>query len=146
MNVFQMFPLLGLSMIVYAVITVIGVGDATLVDGTLPWHEVVLVELPLVSGDAWNVTWGTIFLTASMGLLFVELIRATKTGAESITNHLLSFMLFIVGLLLFIMAPGFGNSVFFLFLTMTFLDPMAGFIVTTVTARRDFSVAEGVSR
>jgi len=146
MNVFQMFPLLGLSMIVYAVITVIGVGDATLVDGTLPWHEVVLVELPLVSGDAWNVTWGTIFLTASMGLLFVELIRAPKTGAESITNHLLSFMLFIVGLLLFIMAPGFGNSVFFLFLTMTFLDPMAGFIVTTVTARRDFSVAEGVSR
>ncbi len=146
MNVFQMFPLLGLSMIFYAVITFIGVGDAALADGTLPWHDVALVELPLVSGDVWNVTWGTVFLTASMGLLFVELIRATKTGAESITNHLLSFMLFIVGLLLFIMAPGFGNSVFFLFLTMTFLDPMAGFIVTTVTARRDFSVAEGVSR
>jgi len=28
-------------------------------------------------------------------------------------------------------------------MTMTFLDPMAGFVVTTVTARRDLSVTEG---
>ena len=85
---------------------------------------------------------GDLFIVASMGLLFIELIRATKTGTESITNHFLSFMLFIAVLLTFILAPGFGNSVFFIFTTMTLLDPMAGFVVTTVTARRDIGVPD----
>ncbi len=133
-----MTPLLLISLIVYAGLTISGVGDV----GGAPWQEVVLVELPLQSGDLWSVTFGDAFLVGSMGLLFVELIRATKTDTGSIINHGLSFGLFVVALLLFILMEGFGNSVFFLYLCMTLLDPMAGFIVTTVTARRDFAVAE----
>lgn len=134
----QVFPLLTISLIIYAVLTVTGMGGA---QGT-PWHEVVVVNLPMYSGDVWRVTWGTIFLLGSVGLLFVELIRATKVGTASITNHLLSFLVFVVALLLFILAPGFGNSTYFLFLAMTFLDPMAGLVVTTVSARRDLAVGD----
>ena len=99
----------------------------------------------MVSGDVWVVSWGDLFLLVSMGLLFVELLRSTKTGSESIMNHALSVVVFVASLLLFIIVGGFGNSVFFLFMTMTFLDFMAGFIVTTVTARRDLAVGGGVS-
>jgi hypothetical protein len=120
------------------VLTVTGMGGA----GGAAWHEIVVVSLPMYSGDIWRVTWGAFFLTGSMGLLFVELVRATKAGTASITNHLLSFLLFVVALLLFILAPGYGNSTYFLFLTMTFLDPMAGLVVTTVTARRDLAVTD----
>ena len=133
-----MFPLLTVSLAVYSVLTITGVGDA----GDIAWYEMALIDLPMYSGDIWRVTWGTAFLTLSMCLLFVELVRATQTGTTSIANHLLSFLLFIAVLLLFVLAPGYGNSTFFLFMTMTFLDPMAGFIVTTVTARRDFGVAD----
>jgi hypothetical protein len=73
------------------------------------------------------------------------LVRATKIGTASITNHLLSFLLFVVVLLLFILTPGFGNSTYFLFMAMTFLDPMAGLVVTTVAARRDLAVTESMS-
>lgn len=134
----EIFPLLTISFVVYVALTLIGVTGA----GGLPWYEASIVELPLYSEDDWTVKGGDIFLVVSMGLLFVELIRATKTGTESITNHLLSFLLFIAVLLAFILAPGFGNSVFFLFMTMTLLDPMAGFVVTTVTARRDIGVGD----
>jgi hypothetical protein len=134
----QVFPLLTISLIIYAVLTVTGMGGAQ----GAPWHEVVVVNLPMYSGDVWRVTWGTIFLLGSVGLLFVELIRATKVGTASITNHLLSFLVFVVALLLFILAPGFGNSTYFLFLAMTFLDPMAGLVVTTVSARRDLAVGD----
>ena len=132
----QMFPLLTISLIIYAVLTLTGMGGEA---GTA-WHDIVVVSLPMYSGDVWRVTWGTLFLAGSMGLLFVELVRATKAGTASIANHLLSFLLFVVALLLFILAPGFGNSLYFIFLSMTFLDPMAGLVVTTVTARRDLSV------
>ncbi|MFQ5563887.1 MAG: hypothetical protein ACE5FO_10010 [Parvularculaceae bacterium] len=139
---YQMFPLLAISLIVYAVLTFTGMAGA---DGA-SWYDIVFVELPMVSQDTWRVTWGDMFLVVSMGLLFVELLRSTKTGSESIMNHALSVVVFIIALLLFIIVEGFGNSVFFLFMMMTFLDFMAGFIVTTVTARRDLSVAEGVIR
>lgn len=141
-SMYQMFPLLAISLAVFAVLTLTGaVGSAD-----MPWYDVIFIQLPMVSGDVWNVTWGDLFLLASMGLLFVELLRSTKTGSESIMNHALSVVVFVVALLLFIIVQGFGNSVFFIYMSMTFLDFMAGFIVTTVTARRDFSVADGVAR
>jgi len=144
---YEMFPLLTISLIIYAVITFTGVGDFTTTAGEVTrWYDVTVVSLNLYSGDIWRVTWGAIFLVISMGLLFVELIRATKTGTESLTNHFLSFILFVIGLLLFIMAPGYGNTIYFIFLCMMFLDPMAGFIVSNVTARRDFAVTEGIGR
>lgn len=136
--VLQIFPLLTISLIIYTVLSVTGMGG----ENGAAWHEIVVVSLPMYSGDIWRVTWGALFLTGSMGLLFVELIRATKAGTASITNHLLSFLLFVVALLLFILAKGFGNSTYFIFLTMTFLDPMAGLVVTTVSARRDLAVTD----
>jgi len=136
--VLQIFPLLTISLVIYTVLSVTGMGG----EGGSAWHEIVVVSLPMYSGDIWRVTWGALFLTGSMGLLFVELIRATKAGTASITNHLLSFLLFVVALLLFILAKGFGNSTYFIFLTMTFLDPMAGLVVTTVSARRDLAVTD----
>ena len=138
----QVFPLLTISLVIYTVLTVTGMGGA----GGAPWHEIVVLNLPMYSGDIWRVSWGTLFLTGSIGLLFVEIVRATKAGTASITNHLLSFLLFVVALLLFILAPGFGNSTYFVFLAMTFLDPMAGLVVTTVTARRDLAVTDVAKR
>ncbi len=137
----QVFPLLTISLIIYSVLTLAGMGGAN----GVPWHEVVVIQLDMYSKDIWRVTWGTVFLVGSVGLLFVELIRATKVGTASITNHLLSFLVFVVALLLFILAPGFGNSTYFLFLAMTFLDPMAGLVVTTVSARRDLAVGDATA-
>ena len=135
-TMYQMFPLLAISLIVYAVLALTGAA------GPL-WYEIGFIELPMVSGELWSVSWGDVFLLGSMGLLFVELLRATKTGSDSIMNHALSVVVFVVALLLFIIVKGFGNSIFFLFMSMTFLDFMAGFIVTTVTARRDLAVGGG---
>ncbi|MGF1545307.1 MAG: hypothetical protein ACFB00_12555 [Parvularculaceae bacterium] len=137
----QMFPLLVVSLVIYAVLTLTNMSI-----GTESWRLAELMNLPLASDDVWVIRGGDVFLVGSMGLLFVELERATNTDTSSLTNHALSFILFIVCLLLFIFFSGFGNSTFFIYMSMTFLDPMAGIVVTTVTARRDFSVAEGVAR
>jgi hypothetical protein len=42
------------------------------------------------------------------------------------------------------MFHAFATSVFFLIMLMTLLDVMAGFMVTIASARRDFSVADGL--
>ncbi|MEM9422303.1 MAG: hypothetical protein AAF986_07350 [Pseudomonadota bacterium] len=131
-SMFSMFPLLAVSLVLYSLAVVAGQPE---------WTGKILFELAMVSKDTWTITFGHGFIILSMVFLFVELLRATKTGTDSLVNHALSALLFIVALLLFIIVPGYGNSVFFIFMAMTFMDFMAGFIVTTVTARRDFGVA-----
>ena len=130
-----MFPLLTLGLVIY--------GLATLAGGGPDWATAEMVSFTMISGNDWRIAYGDGFLMLSLVFLFIEILRATKTGTDSLMNHALSAVLFVAALLLFITVSGFGNSVFFIFTMMTALDFMAGFIVTTVTARRDFAMSGG---
>jgi hypothetical protein len=130
----QTIPLLTISLATFVALSLF-TGDV----GT-PWYEHPSLQFQLMSGDLWQVSWGDLFLAFSMVLLFIEILRATRSGTVAVMNHALSVVVFIVALLMFITMRGYGNSVFFLFTSMTLLDFMAGFIITTVTARRDLSV------
>ena len=132
---FTMFPMLTFSLMAYAVVTLV-VGQG--------WIDAEMVTIQMISGNDWRIRAGDLFLMISLVFLFIEILRATKTGTDSLLNHALSAVLFVAALLLFITVNGFGNSIFFLFVMMTALDFMAGFIVTTVTARRDFGVSGGL--
>jgi len=80
-----------------------------------------------------------LFIGFSFVLLFIELLRSTRSGNASIMNHAFSVLVFIASLLLFVTQQGYGNSIFFLYTLMTLLDFMAGFIITTATTRRDIA-------
>jgi hypothetical protein len=131
----RMFPLMALSLLVYAALGLVTSG------ALVPWYERESLSIQLISGDAWRINGGHLFISFSMMLLFFELLRSTHSGRASIFNHALSVLVFIGTLLLFIMVRGYGNSIFFIFMTMTFLDFMAGFIITTVASRRDLSLS-----
>jgi hypothetical protein len=129
----QIFPLLAVSLALFTLISFVMGG------GAHPWHETEVFTIELMSGDLWHITGGHLFILFSMIMLFIEILRATQSGGASIVNHAFSVMVFIGALLLFITIRGYGNSTFFIFTAMTFLDFMAGFIITTVAARRDFA-------
>ena len=127
----QSLPLLALSLALYTLCNL-----ATLATSRV-WYKAELTSIELISGDSWHVSGGDAFLGFSMALLFIELLRATKPGGESIVNHALSAVVFIAALVLFLTQQGFGNSTFFSFMVITLLDFMAGFIITATSARRD---------
>jgi hypothetical protein len=108
--------------------------------GSQPWYEAQAFSINMMSGDLWSISGGTVFIMFSMVLLFIELLRATSSGSASIMNHAFSVVVFVSALLLFITRPGYGNSTFFIFVAMSFMDFMAGFVITTVTQRRDFTL------
>ena len=130
---FQTLPLLGLSLLIYAALSL------TIEPGATPWYDAESLTINLMSGDFWRITAGHLFIGFSMLLLFVELLRATRSSSASIMNHAFSVLVFIAAILMFITVKGYGNSIFFLFTAMTFLDFMAGFIITTATTRRDIA-------
>jgi hypothetical protein len=131
----QSFPLLALSLLAYAAFTFLSGSNPP-----TPWYDAESFNVHMNSGDIWHITTGHLFIGFSLVMLFIELLRATRSGRASIMNHGLSVVVFIGALMLFTTVRGYGNSIFFLFMAMTFTDFMVGFIITTATSRRDVAI------
>jgi hypothetical protein len=58
-----------------------------------------------------------------------------------LVENVLAFIVFIFAFILFLLNPAFGTIEFALIMTMMLIDFMAGFIVLTVSSRRDVSWA-----
>jgi len=97
--------------------------------------------ITLPSAGVWQLTLGDILLAAGLFLLFFEILKATRTGGNSVVDHALSMIVFVVCLILFLIWDRAATSTFFLLMLMAMIDVIAGFSVTINAARRDRSVA-----
>ncbi|NRA29922.1 MAG: hypothetical protein HRU11_06620 [Parvularculaceae bacterium] len=131
-SMFSMFPLLAISFVIYAALAYTMGSE---------WTSEVLFSITMVSDTIWNVSGGDVFLVVSFGFLFLEIIRSTGTGNDSIFNHVFSSLLFIGAFFCFLMLAPFATSTFFLLAIMMLVDMLAGFWITVGSARRDFGVS-----
>jgi len=133
---FTVFPLM---------YNILALGGATLstVDDMRARLDTDVFEIPMTSGVIWHITPGHALIAGSLLVLFFELLKSTGIGRAAVMNHAFSLILFVVCLVEFLLFPAFATSVFFMIMTMTLLDVMAGFMVTIAAARRDFAMADG---
>lgn len=129
-------PLLVLPILIYALVAMTA-GSG----GTYARLEAVLFAMPMLSGSRWTFTTGDLLLLIGLGTLFLEILKAARTKSDAIVNHSISMILLLVAVILFLIVPGFGTSVFFLLMIMCLLDVVAGPIVSIVAARRDFGMS-----
>ncbi len=139
----QAFPLILLSVIIYAVLVGFYAVTGSAAEGLSAAEQMNQflaqgIPIPLVSGDTWVLGISDALLAFSLILLFQEVLRATESSGTSIFNHALSMIVFILCIVLFLVVEGFGTSTFFLIMLMSLFDVVAGFTVSIVSARRDF--------
>ncbi len=72
--------------------------------------------------------------------LFFEIVKATRTGSGSLINHMLSLVVFILFLVEFLLVQGAATQIFFILMTIAFLDVIGGFVISIRTAGRDVSI------
>jgi hypothetical protein len=99
-----------------------------------------LTSVRMVSGTEWPITAGDILLVVALVVLFIEIVKATRTGSRSIVDHMLSTLIFIIALVEFLLVPQAATSVFALLMIITLMDVVAGYTVSIRTAQRDYSV------
>lgn len=99
-------------------------------------------SLNLPSGTAMTLTAGEALVGLGLVLLYLEILKATRTGTASIIDHLLSMALFVVVLLELILVPELGTGSFALVVLLTLIDVIAGFTITISTARRDIGLGD----
>jgi hypothetical protein len=128
-------PLLVIPFLVYNLV-------AFAVMGASPagWSGTAL-SITMVSGQPWVLTWGDIILVLGLVCLFVEVVKSTQTGRNSVIEHMLSTLLLVVFLVEFILVGAAASSVFFLLMIMSVVDVVAGFTISITGAGRDVTMA-----
>ncbi len=84
---------------------------------------------------------GAVFLVAGLVALFFEILKAARAGSGTIADHMLSTATFIVALIEFILVPVCGTVTFFLLTMMALIDVVAGYTISILGARRDYSIS-----
>jgi hypothetical protein len=100
-----------------------------------------LFTVPMVSGISWSLTSGDVMLVLGLGCLFFEVLKSTNTGRNSVIEHMLSTLVFVVFLVEFLLVGGAASSVFFLLMMMAIFDVVAGFTVSITSAGRDVTMS-----
>jgi hypothetical protein len=125
------FPLFLISFAIYNMIVFLTPG--------VTWSDVI-GSVAMQSGTTWTITMGDGLLALSLVFLFFEVLKATRTSARSMFDHMLSTLVFIGALVEFLIVPQAATSVFALLLVMALIDVMAGWSVSMRAARRDLAV------
>jgi hypothetical protein len=125
-------PLMIVPFIAYNLVILGLIGDSA---GD-PWDATVL-KLPMISGTVWQMNLGDLMIALGLFLLFFEIVKATRIGADTIIDHLLSTIVFVAYLVEFLLVRDAAHSVFFILMAITFVDVVAGFTVSIRSATRD---------
>jgi len=137
---FRIFPLLFVSVIIY-VFLALGHGIASH-DAMQAFLTQSSVSFHMFSGDLWSFTIGDLLLLISLILLFIEIVKSTRTTRRELLNHGLSAVTFVIALILFITAKGFSTSTFFFITAMTAFDVVAGYTISIVAAEHDLGMGK----
>lgn len=127
-------PLLVVPFVLYNVVAFLFYAGAP-----LGWGQ-GLFTIPMVSGTPWAITAGDFLLVIGIIMLFFEVLKATNSGRNSITEHMLSMVLFVAFLIEFLLVGAAASSVFFLLMVMALIDVVAGFTVSITSAGRDVTM------
>lgn len=134
----RLFPLIFIAVVLYNFLAFGGwvAGDENL-QSFLLQHS---VTIPLVSGDKWVFSLSDLFFLVTLILLFLEVIKSTRTTSREIINHALSMLVFVVALIEFIAIKGFATSTFFFIMMMALFDVIAGYTISIVAAEHDLGL------
>lgn len=103
--------------------------------------EMALFSVTMMSGGIWTMTVGDLLITIALLLLFVEVVKSTRSSNASIVDHLLSTFVFVAFLVEFLLVKGAAHHVFFTLMVITLVDVLAGFSVSIRSAGRDVNLS-----
>lgn len=132
-SVLSSIPLLAIVLVAYNVAMMLGHNFATSATAGA-------VHLKLISGADWALGWNDVILACGLVLLFVEIIKSTRSNTRSMFEHMLSMVVFIIFLVEFLIVAGAGTSTFLLLGLMSLVDVLGGYSISIAVARKEMNI------
>ena len=125
----RQFPFMAFAALLYFII--VGLAGLAL--------DRTALTIPMPSGAGLALTIGEILIIVAVVLSFFELI-GSSASSSAILSHGLQLIVFLVCLLLLLLLPRFGTGVFLIIVLMTLINTVAGYSISILRARRDFTL------
>jgi len=129
------FPLMIIPFILYNLV-MLGIMDG----GGIAALGNIVISFQMLSGADWTMTLGDVLIVVGLFFLFLEILKASRNGRGSLLNHMLSVIVFIACLVEFLLVRNAATQIFFILMTITFIDVIGGFAVAIRSAGRDVSI------
>ena len=126
------FPLLLVPFAIYNIV-------AFLMPG-VSWTG-TLATVHMMSGADWAMSGGDMLIALAVLLLFVEMMKAARSGTRGFVDHGLSVLLFLGVLAEFLLVKQAAAATFFLLLVMSFFDVLGGVTLALRARRREVIIA-----
>lgn len=126
-------PLMIVSFVLYNVLAL----GSTVTSGGLSSE---IFSMSMMSGGRFSLNYGDLLIVFSLMLLFIEVLKSTRSSNASVVDHLLSTGVFILFLVEFLLVPAAATSTFLILMLMSLLDLLAGFSVSIRSAGRDVNL------
>lgn len=104
-----------------------------------PW-QTQLFFVPMLSGGIFTMSLADLLVLVALLLLFLEIVKATRTSNASVLDHLLSTLVFVAFLVEFLLVERAASSLFFILMAVAFIDVLAGFVVSLRASSRDINL------
>lgn len=105
-----------------------------------------IASVTMVSGQAWTITPEDLLIGLSIVLLYGEIFKSARaSSSRGLVDHLLSFALFVVMGVEFLLVGRAATSTFFLLVLLELVDVLSGFTIASRAARRDVAIEESVN-
>ncbi len=137
MKIFRFIPLMGIVLLLYNVFAL------NYSNPTLSLWSQTAFTIALPSNAALSLSYSSIFILFALFILFIELVKSTTASNVAMIEQTLSTFVFVGFLLQLFLSPHVAEPTFFILMTISFVEVMAGFIILLKVARRDFGVIGG---
>lgn len=105
----------------------------------------VLISQAMLSGGTVNLTQGDALVGFAVLVLFLEVVKATRTGFAPVLDHVFSVLTTMVFLVMFIVWAPASTGLFALLMLIALVDVLAGLWISLNVARRDVAISPGGS-
>ncbi|RMF54449.1 MAG: hypothetical protein D6748_16390 [Calditrichaeota bacterium] len=139
MQIIKTIPLFFILLLLYNVV-VIGLKSEKGSEGPPPLKK-QLHTFTLPSDEQWPLTVEDVFIIMGIMVLYIEILKSTRSGTITIVEHTLSVFVFIAYLMEFMMSDLVVYSSFVYLGCMSLVDVLAGFTISIAAARRDFQIS-----
>lgn len=142
MSILRSFPLLAIPVAIYNALALGTGGFGTSSSVVASSLKSPVSQIPMsASGGVWQLQTSDVILVVALAAFFFGVIASARSANDVLLKHVLNMFLFILCLVEFLLLRSFATSTFFLITAMVLMETVAGFIITSVSARKDIEMA-----
>jgi hypothetical protein len=133
------FPLLLVPVVIYNLVIALAGRDLSGAENLL---SRVLGRIVMPTTQAgWQVYTADLILLTGLVAFFFDVISSSRSSNSVLFKHVFNMLLFVACLMEFVLLSPFATSTFFMLMVLSLMATVAGFVITTVTARKDIEFA-----